>query len=740
MEALLFRKVVVDGVNYFQLFKDDSEFEPDSFFADYEHRDEKDFFYIDIDSDIDIPNAALLNIYTIDDDGLKIVDDYKTYNRVFQALKDKYHFVVREIKPVDKIVNSIKEKILFQDKCVKALVDQIYLNQSIVSSDLPIELKLSQKNNILFHGRKGSGKKTIIECLKKELDIPYVDVTIGIEVKDTLEAIITKLLDRSENENDASHGIVFIRDNYNELSEAIDGDVYSVIDYITSRGVIDYHGKLIDFRTLTFVVLCDDDQNEIYSKEDLEEIQNLTNCMTRIATRELTINEKLMVLFSKNGRLRHYEKFLNNYGKKLIVDTDCLLEIIDDCNELDPGMNLLNSVIDGIVKSNMINGISDVLINEDCVKLFAPILNSYNSNIDVVSSEEDKFSFEKKVAEIVEKTKKDVVGQDNALKKIVYQLINNIRWANKENVDDPKKYIQNILIRGNTGTGKTFIWETVLKYLEVPYFIADATEYTENGYVGKDVEKMLVGLYNAAGGDLEKAERGILVIDEVDKKNSKNDSSGHDMGGGFQEALYKLAEGTVFEINVGTKINEKPVYFDTSRLTVCLSGAFEGIEKIFLKRIGSGNIGFGEQARKEAKLKVAEISDVDYIEYGMQRQFMRRVKQIISLRDVDKQQLVNIMKKSNSSALLIQKIKLLDLGIELEYKEDFYDMLADKALEMKQGASGIEKTLVKVMESIGIQDINASEIKKICLSGAVINDPSKVELIPRKKQKVLKRK
>ena len=119
---------------------------------------------------------------------------------------------------------------------------------------------------------------------------------------------------------------------------------------------------------------------------------------------------------------------------------------------------------------------------------------------------------------------------------------------------------------------------------------------------------------------------------------------------------------------------------------------------------------------------------------------MRRVKQIIPLKDVDKQQLINIMKKSNSSALIIQKTKLMDLGIELEYSEDFYDKLADKALEMKQGASGIEKSLVKVMESIGIQDIKASEIKKICLSGEVITNPSKVELIPREKQKVYKRK
>lgn len=731
MRAVLFRKVIVDGVNYYQIFKEDDSFDNNLMFADYSKRSSSDYFYIDKDSDIVIPDESLLNIYCDDGDKLKVVDDFPMYDKISHAFNDKYHYFLEEKKPIKDILDNVRNNILFQDTCIKNLVEQIYLNQAIVNSNLPPELKQSQKNNILFCGKKGSGKKTIINSLEKELNIPYADIKIGPDIKDTLERIIKELLEKSKNGEEASHGIVFIHDNYNDLYELADDGLYDMINFLTSQSVINYHGETIDFRTITFVILYDE-----YLSPNMEEeykFQEAANCTCRINTRELSVKDKYLILFSENGRLTQYQNFLKQYGKKIYVDKKSLIKIISRCALIDPNMNTLNVVIDGIVKINMLNGIDDVYIDERIVKKILPMLEVKKNNSQNNVESEEEYWFEKKVDEIVEKTKEYVVGQDNNVKKLVHQLVKNIIWANKEDIDNPKDYIKNVLIRGNTGTGKTFIMSVLLKYLGVPYYIADATEYTEAGYVGKDVEDMLVGLYHAAGDDLEKAERGVLVIDEIDKKASRG-SSGRDVSGGsVQEALYKFAEGTIIRINVGSKMNEVPIYFNTSRLTIVLEGAFEGIEAIRNERIGKRKTGFGSQDTKDKDLS---ITTEDYNNYGMNSQFMRRVKLIIELDDIFKEQLIDIMKHSKTSALEVERLSLAEQGIVVEYTDDFYDALADKALSMQQGVSGIEKALLNVYQSINIQNIRASEVEKIILSSEVINNPEKVILIPRQKQKV----
>ena len=733
MRALLFRKICIDGVYYYQLFGTDDDFKQDPIYGEYHERQYCDFFYINRDSNIKIPNEEIYSIYCDDENevDLKEVTDLILREKIENKFNEYFHYRGKE-KKIDEIFDKASERVLFQDKAIDCLIKQIYTNQEIVNSDLPVELKTCQKNNVLFYGRVGTGKKTIIGEIEKELDIPYVDISLGPDLKESLEAIIEGLLDKAKDGDDASRGIVFIRDNFNELFDVLGEKFDGFIDTITSPGLIKYKGEVIDFRTVTYIVLYD-----MYDKSDMNEVstfENIANCTCRINTRNLSNSDKLAILLSPYGRLNQYEKFLNSKGKTLKVDYDSICQIINKCSEIDPNMLYLNSVIDSIIKMYLANGVNDITIDKSTVKKIAPIL-SFTEEIPkkgTKKEDEEPFWFENRVDEIVNEVTKDVVGQDRAVRMIVHQLLKNLRWANRSDIDNPKQYIKNILIRGNTGTGKTFISSTILKQLCVPYVIADATEYTEAGYVGKDVEDMLVDLYHAAGDNLELAERGILVIDEVDKRASHG-GAGHDVSGsGVQEALYKLAEGTKIRINVGNHINPKFLYFDTSRLTIICSGAFEGIESLRDERIGRKKVGFGNQ---DVKAEDEAITDTDYINYGIKSQFMRRVKQIVELTDVTKEQFINIMKTSRSSALKVEKDTYEDQGIEIEYTDDFYDTLADKALSLKQGVTGIEKALLKVLQNINIQDIKPSKVKKIILNGNVVNDPNEVVLVERGKVK-----
>lgn len=737
MRALLFRKLVIDGINYYQLYGEEEDFEKKkefTNFADYENRSTKDYFYLDGDSDIKLENPAFLNIYKDNHEGLQAINDGDEFMKIFNVFKDKFNVIIHEIKSVDEIVSEVKKKVLFEDETISDLVEQIYLNQSIVASDLPSELKLKLKNNILFHGAFGSGKKRIIDVLEENLDIPYADITITGELKDNLEDIIKQLLERSQNNEEASHGIVFLRDNFSHLVDIFEDNVYQVPSFFTSQKVITYGDREIDFRTLTFVVLFDERIDMDFSDDDIRAIADMADCTCRIKTNILSDRQKYLVLLSENGRIHHYEKFLNQYNKKMVIDEISLRKIIRAASSVDPGMNVLNSVIDAIMKAALLNGINDVYIDENCANLFVPAIaaislkergeNNIKPQKEMVLGDELK--------RIYKLVTNNVIGQDKQVKTILYTILQNLRMTNKDDLVDTKKYIKNILIRGESGSGKTLIVETIAKILGIPVFIADATQYTEEGYVGSSVTDMLVSLYHAADGDLRKAERGILVIDEIDKKVSGSDSKDISRGA-VLDGLLKIVEGAVIPINVGSRMQEEVVMFDTSHLTVICSGAFEGIEKCRDDRIGKRKVGF---AMNDEKSIDKSITDEDYVAYGMKKQFMARLPVMVELNKITVDLLINIMKESDVSALKIEKYILEDHGIEIEYTESFYEALAKMALKMKVGARGISKALERVLASINIENIEASEVAKIIFDGDVVENPDKVVIIPRDKKKV----
>ena len=543
--------------------------------------------------------------------------------------------------------------------------------------------------------------------------------------------IYLELLSRSKNDEEASRGIVFIRDNFPELLEIFDEKAYSVPTFFTSQKIIDYDGHKIDFRTLTFVILYDE-RIDMVDDIDVRDIQKMMDCECGISTVRLSDSQKYMVLLSENGRLRHYEKFLNQYGKKLVIDMKSVRRIIRACSSVDPGMNVLNSVIDAIMKADLLDGICDVSFNKECADLFVPIILSFKYKAEEEDIEKKKEAiFDDELKDIYKLVTNKVIGQDKQVKTILYTILQNRRMANKKDLVDAKKYIKNILIRGESGSGKTLIVETIAKILGIPVFIADATQYTEEGYVGSSVTDMLVSLYHAAGGNLEKAERGILVIDEIDKK--VNGSEGRDISrGAVLDGLLKIIEGAVIPINVGNRIQEQVVMFDTSHLTVICSGAFENIEQYRDDRLGKRKVGFNNDDDKNID---KHITDEDYVNYGMKKQFMARLPVMVELNKITEELLINIMKESDVSALKVEKYILEDHGIAVEYTDSFYEALAKEAFKMKVGARGISKALERVLSSIDIESIEPSQVSKIILDGNVVNDPNKVILIPHEKTK-----
>lgn len=276
----------------------------------------------------------------------------------------------------------------------------------------------------------------------------------------------------------------------------------------------------------------------------------------------------------------------------------------------------------------------------------------------------------------------------------------------------------------------------VVTYYEVGKILSEA------GYVGADVTDMLVELYHRANDNIEEAEKGILVIDEIDKK-AVDSGRGTDVSrAAVLNSLLKIVEGAEISIDVGTRQEPREVFFDTSRLTVICSGAFEGIEDIRDQRIKKmrGNATMGFSNAKELPLTIdSEVIDKDFVKFGMMRQFIARFPVIVNLEKNTKESLISIMINSTSSALVIEKERLHERGIELEFTDDFFDKLAEEAVKLDIGVRGIDKVLQKVLTDINIQDIDSDEISMIVLNGDVITDASKVFLVPKKEEKVLKK-
>ena len=328
-----------------------------------------------------------------------------------------------------------------------------------------------------------------------------------------------------------------------------------------------------------------------------------------------------------------------------------------------------------------------------------------------------------------------VIGQEEAKKTLSVAVYNHYkRIAHEENANKEDVEIQksNILLLGPTGCGKTLLAKTLAKILNVPFAIADATTLTEAGYVGEDVENILLKLIQAADGDIPKAEKGIIYIDEIDKitRKSENPSITRDVSGeGVQQALLKIIEGTIASVppQGGRKHpNQELLQINTENILIICGGAFEGLENIIKDRTGKKSIGFGSKIESQKEISKYEIFQEllpqDLLKFGLIPEFIGRLPIVATLRDLDKEALIKILiEPKNSLVKQYQKLFEID-GVELIFEQEALEAIVEKAIERKTGARGLRSIIEEIMRDIMFEIPSNPNIEKCIITKATVLD------------------
>jgi len=381
-----------------------------------------------------------------------------------------------------------------------------------------------------------------------------------------------------------------------------------------------------------------------------------------------------------------------------------------------------------------------VYICDECVEVCNSIIENeiVEDDESYILNELENIPSPKEIKKILDSY---VIGQDEAKRTLAVAVYNHYKRIANNDEKDEEVEIQksNVLLLGPTGCGKTLLASTLAKILKVPFAIADATTLTEAGYVGEDVENILLKLIQAADGDIEKAEKGIVYIDEIDKitRKSENPSITRDVSGeGVQQALLKIIEGTVASVppQGGRKHpHQELLQINTENILFICGGAFEGLEKLIKERTGKNAIGFGTTIKSEKEINKYEIFKEllpqDLLKFGLIPEFIGRLPIIATLKDLDREALVKILVEPKNS-LVKQYKKLFEYdNVELEFEQEALEAIVDKAIERKTGARGLRSIIEEIMRDIMFEIPSNSNIEKCIVTKETVLEQKEPKII-----------